>query len=877
MAWRMFRRKRSEDELDEEIRTHLAIETEQRVERGEPRDEAAAGARRDFGNVLLVKEATRDSWSGTRLWNSIGRDLTIDLRYTVRGLLRIKGWSIVAVLTLALGIGPLTAVFSLCARFFEKLPVTNPDELVAFPDATFSPADYEILRSVNQTLTDLFAVKGFQNPREIIVNGQLDQTRIQYVSGNYFQALKLSPAIGRMILPEDDKVSAAPVAVISYRYWQKMFDKSPAALGASLTLNRKPITIVGVLPENFTDVSGRPKLGYDWDSPVVLPLAQADPQHPELSLMGRLKPRVTVEQAQANFEHALDLDPRNPNPLRLESASRGPQGGFRVFRLYQGNARIGTRQLSIRMLATYLLIFGFFSIPLILSCSNIATFLLSRSEDRRTEIAVRTALGAGRNRIMRQLLTESVLLGAMGAVAGLIVAYGWTKMFANPPFSTYGDLSIEWTAFVFVLILSLPIGIACGLIPARASAGNIQHVMASGAPQLTRYHSESMRTLMALQVAISVLGLIAVGLMLRSIRTMRSIDPGFNTTNVAAFTLNPQAGSAELDAAGSAALLEHLIEQISTVSGVRSVSYADQMPLSANSKANIIFGSGKNDAGFRQANWVNAQPAFFSTLSIPIKLGRPFNDSDSSFPQKVVVNEAFARAFFPNQSAIGERFGKAYNNRDAYEIVGVAGDTRIAGLTTDTMPPTVFAPVSCCPAGPKVFLVRTSSEASAMLPALRSALLGMTATVPITIPATLQSRIDSYSEGSRTMMFILGYYAGLSTVLVLTGLFGLMSQTVSRRTREIGIRMAVGASSRDLAGGILREGIMMVLPGIGIGLLTAFSLHQIFSSLISGIEPYHPWIIASAVIALFVIAGVAAYVPTRRALHIDPAVALRHD
>ena len=888
-AW--LRKGKAEAEFNEEIRHHLELLEERFQREGMPVDDARAAAKRAFGGRDQLKEVHRDVRSLVWL-----EHMEQDFRYAVRMAFRNKAWALITIVTLALGIGPLTALYSFFDRtYLTPLAVPQADELVTFyryssnptvsrigdaraREMSVSPEKFEEIRAVNRTLSDVAAFDIPDSPRDVIANGTFRPGWVEFVSGTYFSTLKLQAIRGRMLQPDEDAVGAPAAAVISEPYWERVFARDPEVIGASIIVDRKPYTIVGVWPASFVDASGVQGSfqGTPHRPEIMIPLVHDDPQtvhrgyrNIPLYLVARLKPGVTVEQAQANFEPIVNQDSAT---YRHRLLVRPTTPGWWAV----SNEFAGMPVIFPVIIGTIIL---FFAIPLVLSITNVATFLLARAEDRRVEIGMRLAIGASRGRLVRQLLTESLLLSVLGGLAGLVVAYWWTRLFANPPFSVYGDLVLNWRAFAFASLISLPAGIACGLLPARAAASDAASMIRAFSLGISRPPSSRTRNLIGVQVAMSLLGLFAVGLMVRTIQNVHMLDVGFDVAKIAVFTVDPGSGIGKYDAAQLSALSERLIQAVSSIHGVQSVAYSEQPILTGKAPITGVYAwSTSGQLLTRDVNWIAVHPNFLSTLAIPLKLGRSFSSADPAAPQRVVVNARFAEMFFPNDNPIGRHLGRNLKNLDAYEIVGVAADARTSSAAS-AAPPTVYLPPECCvKATPKTFEVRTSGNPVALFPAIRSVLMSVDPNLPVTRLTTPRAEVEeAYLSGAATFKFILNYYAGLSIVLAMTGLFGLMSHVVAGRTKEIGIRMALGAHPQEIRRAVIRQTVRTTLPGIFVGLLAALAAGRLATNILYDVPPHDPVTLVLAVIAMILVAALAGLIPARRASRVDPIVALRHD
>ncbi|MGH9340957.1 MAG: ABC transporter permease [Acidobacteriota bacterium] len=807
-----------------------------------------------------------------------------------------------------MGIGANTALFNLVnGILLEKLPVRNPDELVAFrwsgennlarstsaygyvaplaagqAGASFSFPAFEEFQRANQTLADLFAFA--PGPRlNLISDGQADTANSLFVSGRFFHGLGISAFRGRVLVPEDDRLGAEPAIMISHEYWTRRFGMDPDIVGKSVTINGLPATVVGIAPPGIGDLRRIGNSSRDVSIPVALkPRFKGEEESLQawvwwLLIMGRLKPGVTPAQV-ANlhpaFEHtALEgrkvfdsiqpperLRPTAPDQipdLRMVAGNRG---------IYDSQETVETR---LKVLAAVL------GALLLIVCLNLANLLLARTERRQQEIAVRMAIGATRNRVIRQLLTESAVLALLGGASGLIVA-SFCHQFFRPFLSSntsFGWAALDWTALGFAALVSIATVLFFGLAPAlRASRRDYGSALHGASTRLSRSRSPLGKSLIVIQVALSLLLLVGAGLFLETLVNLRDVNTGFNADRLALFTLDPKFG--QYDEARTNAVYEQLVQSLAGLPGVRSVSFSSSALLSGNTwNQSLAFeGGGKADNPIGLV----IHPGFFRTLEVPLKLGREFTSGDGpAGPPVAVVNEVFARTFLANRNPIGQRFGSQENPREI-EIVGVVADTRYNSLR-DPAKPMFFRPHLQRPGGQRTFAVRTAGELEAIVPALRKAVREIDPTLPLLNVTTQRTTVERNWQVERMFALVTALFGGLALAISAIGLFGLMSYLVARRTREVGIRMALGAQRGEVLWSVMREALVLVAFGVLIGLGAALATTGFLESLLFGLAPNNPVTIGGSVVIMLSVAALAGYLPARRASRVNPLVALRHE
>ncbi|HEV8431383.1 MAG TPA: ABC transporter permease [Pyrinomonadaceae bacterium] len=859
-----------------------------------------------------------------------------DLRYGFRMMLKQKGVTAVALLSLALGIGANTALFSIVdAMLLKMLPVKEPERLVLF--RSMAPKEFSVGSyngnsnddpATGQRIMTSFAYQSYQHMREqqgpmsdvfafgnvgltVCADGQADVARGQAVSGNYFSALGVQPAAGRLLTDQDDQAGAPPAAVLGHRYWQKRFGGDPAIVGKQINLNNLAFTIVGVSAQGFDGTMG---VGTTLD--VTIPLAlesqlYADPKRSYLSgnvwwlrVMGRLKPGVTAEQAQAQLENAFHQSVIEHRAARQAAAkARGgnaisdldPKQYPRLFADPGGQGEMNRRKSFAPSL--YLLL-GVVGLVLLIACANVANLLLSRAAGRQKEIGLRLALGASRWRLIRQLLTESVLLSVLGGLLGIIFAI-WIKdgLLAVSLWGGRGMTSFEprldWRVLGFTLALSFLTGIVFGVAPAwRTTRVDLTPSLKdSGRGSSAVHRSLLSRGLVVAQVALSLLLLVGAGLFVRTLLNLQRVDPGFNTQNLLLFEVPP--GLVGYKDEKLRQVYQQISERLEAIPGVQAVTFSREPLLAQSSSSSSVFlrealsatpdSEGRIPPSGESYRHV-VRENFLEAMGIPLLYGRTFRSQDNATaPRVVVVNQTFANKFFPNQNAVGRRFTLDPSKPDELEIIGICRDAKYA-RQRDDIPPTIYGSYRQeRPMSAAVFEVRTAGDPSATIASVRSVVRDVDANLPVINVLTQVEQANETLRMERLFAKLLTLFALLAQQLAAIGLFGVLAYTVSQRTHEIGIRMALGANRASVLRMIVRQGMTLAILGVILGLAGAYVLTKYLESWISlskmlfGVKVSDPLTYGLIAVLLTVVALIACYIPARRATKVDPLVALRYE
>jgi predicted permease len=943
----LFQRSAVDREMEQELRFHLEQQMAAHIAAGMPPEEARYAAMREFGGVDQIREECRDM----RSINWI-QDIVQDLRFAVRVLLQSPGFALVAILTLALGIGANTAIFSFIdGALLRALPVSDPQSLVLLQWSAQGPSNHlgtssygdcrenhsgigsggctfsEPLFHQIQSQGLFSELAAFAGGGEVALTGNGAASTVdnaEYVSGTYFQTLGVRPESGRLISSADE-TAASPVAVLSYAYWRSAFDASPSAVGKTIFLNRVPFTIVGVAEPRFDALSpGRQIqmwLPLSTQSHILaVPWDNRDVDHNFwwLVMVARTKSGIPRGQTQAAV-----------NVLFLNEALHGEKPAFKP----EDHAQVSLRPAESGLtgftteIATpiYLLMLAV-GVVLLIACANVAGLLLSRAAARQKEMAVRFALGARRERIVRQLLTESLLLSISGGALGLLFAR-WvmtminTFVAANQDFAGTTTLNSGLDAHVllFTGAVSLLAGMLFGLAPAvrgmrvdltpalKDAAGNLR----SGRP-IARWFSMG-NALVVAQVALTVVVLTGAGLLVRTLQNLRRVDPGFDTRNILTFSIDPT--SAGYKRAAVDTFYSDLQGRLAAIPGVTSVSYSWMPLLSGGLWTTGFHLPGKTDEA--SAKMLTVGMDFFPTLGIPLRQGREFIASDFAVaakngeasdgqqqriaaslkagakdlagqnnretatlqPLPVIVNEALLRKYFPNSTPIGLRFGSSVatdadpSASPGWEIVGVVGNAKYEQLRGE-IAPTIYAAFTGQGAS---FALRTAVNPSSLMPQIRSVVAQLDANLPLNRIRTESQQIESQLMTERLIAKLGTLFGALALLLSCIGLYGLLAYEVARRTREIGIRVALGARSRDVLRLVIGQGLALAATGAAIGVAAALGVTRFLNSILYGVKPADPLTFAAVTFCLVAIALLACYIPARRAMRVDPMVALRYE
>jgi predicted permease len=908
-------RQRLEAEMEEEVRFHIEARATDLMQGGMDLRAAMRQARVEFGAVATHKDGMRSSL-GLRWWD----DLWGDMQYGARILRKSPGFTAIAVGSLALAIGANTAIFSLANEvMYARLGVPHPEQLrlltavgdknVAIHDVwghwspvvggrtsyeSFPYPIYQQLRRENRVLGEIFAFK--ENLQaNVTVDGSAQSVRLELVSGNLYEQLGVRPVLGRAILPSDDGVpGTGAVAIISNGFWERAFGRSPDVVGKVITVDTTPVTIVGVNPRGFTGANSVQSSPEIFMPLSMIPLLKAGPGQggsyltaPNiwwLQLMARSKPGVSTETARASLDVLLGAAVRGMTTtqkddtmprLELEDGSRGLNDAGRSY----------TEPMYVLMALV-----GF---VLLLACANIANLMLARASARQREMGVRLALGAGRWRILRQVLTESLMLSAMGGALGLLLGYiartGLPKLMLNAWEREDMNVPFDWRVFGFTAGVTIATGVLFGVAPAwAATRAEIGTALKEGGKTTTRHRKGlSGRAIVSFQVALSTLLVVGAGLFLRTLINLNSIDPGFRTDHLMLFDINPP--SKQYPAPKDVELHARIEDALRSVPGVEGVTLTD-VPLVSGSMSNSgFYVEGVSEAkearqdrgGGPSAMEATVGRDFLSVMGIPMVVGRSFTLQDQDAPRRIaVVNQALARKFFPNQNPIGKRFSmdsSANKDRSWLEIVGVFADIRYAVLKEEPPPLHFDLFRQSKDFGGATYIVRTRMKPEAITPSLRAAVQRIDRNLPLMEIRTQREQIDATMQQERMFASLTVGFGVLALLLACVGIYGIMAYTVSQRTNEIGIRLALGAERGQVRGMVLREAGWLAVLGVIVGLVVAAGLGQLVKSMLYGLKVTDPVSLVGAAGLLLMVALVAGWVPAMRASRVEPMEALRHE
>ena len=843
-----------------------------------------------------------------------------DLRYALRSLRQNPGFTAVAVLSLALGIGANTAIFSIVnAVLLKWLPVSSPQELVVVarnpkdPNTGFNYPDYEYIRDHNKVFDGVLAVGGGYGGFSLMVpdegsHGAAQLVQGVLVSGNYFQVLGVTPAVGRLFTPDDNKTAGAhPVAIVSYDFWQNRFSGSAKILGKHITLNGSPFTIVGVARQGFngTNVASAPAVYI----PIMM-LQQVNATARQwntrhywwLTSIARLKPGVSVKQATAEADVLLHQIEQN-DPERKPAPSYDKDRELRNHAvILPGSA--GYSYLRNRYSKPLAVLGAVVGLVLLIACANVANLLLARAAGRQREIAIRVAIGAGRARLIGQLVTESVLLSILGGMVGVVFAI-WSvdallRLMPWGRFPLQLHITPDLSLLGFLFGVTLLTGVICGILPAlKATRPDVVSALKSET-KTSFARLDARKALVVVQVALSLLLLVGAGLFVRSLENLRDLDPGFNRERV--LMVETEAGTIGYKGQRMRNFEDQLRAAASKFPGVRVASLAMITPLQGSRWNSDIAVQGyqwrPDEKPYMDFNGVS--PGYFETLGIPLLLGRDFRDEDNppftpdppekpyppgkeppeppGPPHVAIVNQTFAKKFFANDNPLGKRFtvGEKFKMDGSYEIVGVVKDTRYFGLR-EAVEGMIYIPSWRQGAGDMTLCLRTTGDPKLLIDAVRRTVRNLDSAIPVSEAVTMDEQVNNQISSERLIATLSSFFGGLALLLAAVGLYGLMAHTATRRTREIGIRMALGARRTNVVWLILRDAVMLVIFGAVIGVPIAIGVTRFVASFLYGLSPQDPLTIGLAVATLALVTAFASFLPARRASKVDPMIALRYE
>jgi predicted permease len=891
----LFSRRRLQNDLSAEIQQHLEERIEDLVANGMSKGEATAAARREFGNVTLTKENSRDVWR----WPSV-EDFLADVRYGLRMLRRNPVFAAVGLLTIAIGIGANAAVFSVVNSVLLK-PLNYPgsEELVSLhqtaPGAAgladfengllLSPSMYFTYSEQNRTfqsvgvwVADTANVTGLAEP---------EQVRVVAVSDGVLEALNVAPELGRW-LSETDQIPGGPDRVmLSYGYWRRRFGTDRGVIGRNVTIDSRPREIVGVMPKSFRFV--------DTDFDVVVPF-KFDRGKQILAGFGfhglaRLKPGATISEANADITRML--------PIWMDSWTNGPGTNPHIYETWKITPMIRPLKEEVigNVSEVLWVVMGTIGLVMLIACANVTNLFLVRVESRQQELAVRAALGAGRGRIIRGLLVESVMLGLLGGTLGIGLAYAGVRFLsrvgpANLP--RLGEVSIDVWTLGFTLFLSVLSGLLFGLVPALKYAGPRTSLALRSAGRtisVSREQHRARNLLVIGQVAMALVLLVSAGLMIRTFRALRTVEPGFMDAQHLQVMRISIPGSLVADPRQVTRTQNEIVNRMAAIPGVKSAAFVSEMPMEGyDSSWDEIFAQDKTYATDQIAPlrlFKNVSPGFYETAGTRIIAGRDLNWAEVySLRPVVMISENLAREMWGSPSAAIGKHLREFPSMPWYEVIGVIQDVREHGVQEKAPEIVYWSPLIGNPDGPHApdaigtvtFVIRTERAGTeSLLSEIRQAVWSVNSNLPLASVRTMQEVYDKSVARTSFTLVMLGIAGVMAMALGVIGIYGVISYTVSQRKREIGIRLALGAQSGDVVGMVLRQGARLALAGVCIGMVAAFGLAHLMTSLLFGVTAHDPLTFAAVAALLITVALCACYIPARRAMEVDPMVALRYE
>lgn len=873
-----FNREKKDQELAAELESHLQMHIDDNIRAGMKPEEARRQALIKLGGMESTKEKYRDQRSIPSVEIMIR-----DLRYAVRRLAKSPGLTLIAVLSLALGIGANTAIFSLMnTALLRPLPIQKPGELVSVSTRTedhispmFSYPNYKDFRDRDQAFDGLLAYRFA--PLSLSHDGINERLWGYLVSGNYFEVLGVNAILGRVISLEDDRVPGGhPVTVVSYQAWKRRFGGDPAIIGKNLIVNGQGYTVIGVTPEGFngTEIIAAPELWFPMAMEEQIDVGNSwlnDRDTHSVFVQGRLKSGITPEKADAMTQSvgsALAKEYPKENDWK------------RVFITTPGFMNGAMRGMVLGFTGMLMVVVAF---VLLLACTNLANLLLARAATRRKEIAVHLALGASRLRLIWQLLSESLLLAIVGGVFGTLLAYWLIRLAVTfkPPMDVplLIDLHLDYRVLLFTLLISILTGLLVGLLPAlQTTKVNVQSALKENTSFGRFRRSWLKNSLIVFQVMLSLVLLVGAGLMMRALKKAESIDLGFNPQNAVAvsFDLRLQGYSQER----ARGFQKRLLEQTRTLPGVQSAGIVDLVPVDLHFSRDRVFPEGapvERESNAPRAMASRVSPGYFQAMDTRIIRGRDFTDQDNeNAPPVAIVNETLARRFWPGQDPIGKRFSREKMDSFKMQIVGVVQDGKYAGLN-EAPQPYYCVPIYQAFTGGTTLIARTQEDPHKTIADIRNEVRQMDPHLPISLAKTLTEKMAAPLLPARLAASVLGILGIVALALAAIGIYGVMSYAVSTRIHEIGIRVALGAKASDVLSLTIGQGMTLVLIGASFGISLALALTRLARSMLFGVSSADPFTYIGVAALLLAVALLACYIPAQRGTRIDPVAALRNE
>ncbi len=858
-------------EIDEEYRFHIELRTDENIARGMSLEDARRDAEQRFGHRSSITEAGYDVRGG-----GLVETVAQDVRFSTRVLRKNPGFALVAVVTLALGIGATTAIFSVVdAVLLRPLPFESPDRLIVireskpptFPSFSCAPGNFLDWKAQNDVFERLVAVRTM--PLNLTGSGEPERLRGLGVTEGFFAMLGVQPQIGRDFVPEEQEAGHSDVVILSHGLWQRRFGGDPGVVGRPLTFDGKSYTVLGVMPATFSFLDPATEL---W-TPVVL-TAQDAQNHGGKSFLvvGRLKPDVSVEQARTEMTAIA---------ARMETQYPDTNVGWGVRVAPVLEFMVGDLK------ATLLLLLGAVGFVLLIACANVANLLLARAASRHREIAVRVALGASRWRVVRQLLTESVLLAAAGSVVGLLLAKAGMELLlrlAPENLPRIANSSLDVRVLLFTGAITMLTAVVFGLIPAfQASKTDPNDAMKEASRGSTEGRRRQLvrSSLVVVEVASALVLLVGAGLLVRSFWNLQSVNPGFDPEGAMSMSL-ALSGTRYPEEEQRVAFFRQLLDGVRALPGVEYAGAASSLPLG---RDDFVLGftiQGRPPLSpdvTQSTNFYATSDGYFEAMGIPLRRGRLFTDRDTKdAPRVAIINETMAARIFPDEDPIGKRmtFDTRSDKPEWYEIVGVVGDVRHYGLDKAPTMQT-YEPFTQQTLPYMTIVARTTGDPATLAGPMRGVVAGMDREQPITATGTLDRSVSASTARQQFSTSLLGVFAAVALLLAAIGLYGLLSYSVTQRTHEIGIRMALGAGRRDVLRFVVGHGMLMTTVGILIGFVGAIALSRTITTMLFEVNATDPATLASIALILAAVALAACLIPAWRATKVDPLVALRHD
>lgn len=865
----LVRQKQFDSELDEELRLHRELREREQMEAGVTPEEARYAAQRRFGNDLVLREESRDMWGWSWLENTLQ-----DVRYGLRILVKNPGFTTVAVLTLGLGIGANIAVFSAVNTILLRpLRFRAPQQLTwlagnngegGLSDQTYRVDVLEEIQRHSQSFQEMTAYVPYYDYSDFKLTGFGEPKPVfgVWVAGNFFQTLGIQPALGRLFTHEECVKGGRPAVLLTQAFWQRQFAANPAVIGQAITLNKRTYTIVGVLSDSFDFTAVfAPGLKMDFFVPIIMDDIRTYGHM--LSLMGRLKPGVTVGQAQAEVTLLLSQS-KAQNPDWMTDIKTTITG---LKDYVSGKLR---RSLIVLWCAVGLI--------LLIVCVNLSNLLLARAAARSKEFAMRSALGAGRGRLIRQLLTESLVLSCAGTILGLGFAFAVTRYLAHQgsiALPLLSSVRVDEAALNWTLLVAAAASVLFSLVPGlRISGVNLQESLKDAGSGMSagRKHERMRAALVVSEVALACVLLVGAGLLLRSFLRILDVDLGFQPSRAAAIKVDYDDGG---NRARRGAILQEILQRASAIPGVESVGMSDKLPLDRNRSWDLrakgrVYPPGVNDDAFVYV----VTPGYFGAMGTHLREGRDFNWQDTNKSEPVIIiNQTAARRDWPGEDPVG-RLAQGIGETDT-RVIGVVADVRESSVEEHSSPE-VYVPATQAEPDGENLVVRTNLPPEALASVVLRTLRELNPGQPATEFRPLQRIVDHAVSPRRFFVVLVACFAALGLVLASLGIYGVISYSVTQRTREIGIRMALGATASQVQFGVIAETLRLALIGIAVGTLASFVAARWIASLLFGTAPTDPITFVGIILLLSAVGFIAGYIPARRATKVDPLVALRY-